>query len=80
MCGLVIYCCGDGGRVGWVSGWDFKQTTCDICNVHLSLNHDSAIIMDCRCCAKVDKFLRHEGVFGFPKIFSWSSVKSPVKS
>lgn len=80
MCGLVIYCCGDGGRVGWVSGWDFKQTTGDICNVHLSLNHDSAIIMDGRCCAKVDKFLRHEGVFGFPRIFSWSSVKSPVKS
>ena len=72
MCGLVIYCCGDGGRGGWVSGWDFKQTTGEICDVHLSLDHNSAIIMDNRCCAKVDKFLRHEGVFGFPKIFSWS--------
>ena len=75
MSGLVIYCCGEGGRVGWVSGWDFKQTTGDICDVHLSLDHNNAVIMDGRCCAKVDKFLRHSKVFGLPKIFSWSSCQ-----
>ena len=75
MCGLVIYCCGECGRVGWVSGWDSKQTTGDICDVHLSLDHNSAVIMDGRCCAKVDKFLRHSKVFGFPKIFSWGACQ-----
>ena len=76
---LVIYCCGDGGRVGWVSGWEFNQMTGGICDVHLSLNHDSAVIMDGRCCAKVDRFLRHSKVFGFPKIFSWSACQSDAK-
>ena len=75
MCGFVIYCCGDGGRVGWVSGWDFNQTTGDICDVHLSLDHNSAVILNGRGCANVDKFLRHSKVFGLPKIFSWSACQ-----
>ena len=74
MDNLVIYCCGEGGRVGWISGWDFHQTTGEICDVRLSLNHGSAVIMDARCCAKVDKFLRRSTVFGFPKIFSWGQL------
>lgn len=80
MNSLVIYCCGDGGRVGWVSGWDFEQTTGDICDVHLSLDHNSAVIMDGRCCAKVYGFLLHSKVFGLPKIFSWDAFQSDVKS
>ena len=79
MDNLVIYCCGEGGRVGWVSGWEFNQKTGDICDVHLSLYHGVAVLMNARCCAKVDKFLRHSGVFGLPKIFSWSAFKSDAK-
>ena len=75
MCGFMIYCCGDSGRVGWVSGWEFEQTTGDICDVRLSLDNNSAVVMDGRCCAKVDKFLRHGKVFGLPKIFSWSACQ-----
>ena len=78
MGGLVIYCCGE-GRVGWVSGWEIHQTTGDICDVHLSLDYNSAVVMDGRCCAKVDRFLRHSNVFGFPKIFSWNAFKSDAK-
>ena len=79
MDNLVIYCCGDGGRVGWVSGWEFKQTTGDICDVHLSLYHGGAVLMDGRCCARVYKFLLRSKVFGLPKIFSWSAFKSDAK-
>ena len=77
---LVIYCCGDGGRVGFVSGWKFNQTTGDICEVHLSLDHRRAVIMDGRCCAKVCRFLRHSKVFGIPKIFNWRAFQSDAKS
>ena len=79
MNGFVIYCCGDGGRVGWVSEWSFNQMTGDICDVRLSLNYGRAIIMNAQCCAKVDRFLRHSKVFGFPKIFNWSASQSDVK-
>ena len=77
MRGFVIYCCGEGGRVGWVSGWEFEQTTGDICDAHLSLDDNSAVIMDGRSCVKVFKFLRDSKVFGSPKIFlsAGSNVK-----
>ena len=78
MSGFVIYCCGEGGRVGWVSGWEFEQTTGDICDVHLSLDHNSAVIMDGRCRRKVYEFMQHSKVFGSPKIFL--SAGSDVKS
>ena len=76
---LVIYCCGEGGRVGWVSGWEFNQMTGGICDVHLSLNHGSAVVMDGRCCAKVYKFLLRSKVFGLPKIFSWDAFQGDAK-
>ena len=79
MDNLVIYCCGDGGRVGWVSGWEFNQTTGDICDVHLSLYHGVAVLMDGRCCARVYKFLLRSKVFGLPKIFSWIAFQGDAK-
>lgn len=75
MSGFVIYCCGEGGRVGWVTGWDFNQATGDICDVHLSLDHNSAVILNGRGCAKVGRFLRRSKVFGLPKIFSLSECQ-----
>lgn len=42
-----IYCCGNHGAVGFVSGWDFAETdSTRIADVHLTLNINDAYTFD----------------------------------
>lgn len=70
--GICIYCCGKGGRVGWIAGWTFKQMTGEIWDLNLTLNHEDAIIMDREAFSRIEKFLdRSGGQFGNWHAFDW---------
>lgn len=72
--GICIYCCGSGGKVGWVSGWELRhEVGTPIVKLNLSLYHnDAQKFNDDYTINKVLEFIdRNSGVYGDYHVFEW---------
>ena len=71
--GICIYCCGRGGRVGWVSGWMVRNKECaPIVKLTLSLCHNDAYkFTDDYAINKVLKFIDEHSAYGDYHVFNW---------
>lgn len=70
---ICIYCCGSGGNVGWVSGWELKHKIgSPIISLTLSLCHNDAYkFYSDYAINKVLEFIDGNSAYGDYHVFNW---------